>query len=317
VLPWRQLSAAFFATPLAIAAWALRARRGCRSGAHIALAVWGSVTLFLALSQRLNVHYAVPLAAMTALEAARYVAARGRRALSPAGRPRPAFLAAAAFLLLSLPMLPAIRDEVRTVHVAGSDLLDTLAWMRRSLPRPFEPYDPRFLDAPGALPPGRASAVLAPWSLGHLILYEAERPVVANNFGYGFLDSIRFFLAESEDEALVIARRRRARWVLATDLVPRMNDYAGYLGRKPYLRVTPNGLAPEGSYFSTLQSRLYDFDGKGERLPGLEVSPLLRFRLLHRSQSAIRRGGRWVARWKVFEIVEAPESARGVQGLGP
>jgi dolichyl-diphosphooligosaccharide--protein glycosyltransferase len=316
-LPWRQLSAAFFGTPLAIAAWALRARRGCRSGANIALAVWGSVTLFLALSQRLNVHYAVPLVALTALEAARYVAARGRRALSPAGRPRPAFLAAAAFLLLSLPMLPAIRDEVRTVHVAGSDLLDTLAWMRRSLPRPFEPYDPRFLDAPGALPPGRASAVLAPWSLGHLILYEAERPVVANNFGYGFLDSIRFFLAESEDEALVIARRRRARWVLATDLVPRMNDYAGYLGRKPYLRVTPNGLAPEGSYFSTLQSRLYDFDGKGERLPGLEVSPLLRFRLLHRSQSAIRRGGRWVARWKVFEIVEAPESARGVQGLGP
>ena len=32
-------------------------------------------------------------------------------------------------------------------------------------------------------------------------------------FGYGFLDSIRFFLADSEDEALAIARRQQARFL--------------------------------------------------------------------------------------------------------
>ena len=121
-------------------------------------------------------------------------------------------------------------------------------------------------------------------------------------------------LSESEEEALALAARHRARWILATDLVPRMNDYASYLGRPAYLRATGRGLVPERAYFSTLQARLYDFDGKGAELPDLTVRPLERLRLLYRSQSAIRRGGRWVARWKVFEIVPAGAPP---QVLGP
>jgi hypothetical protein len=141
--------------------------------------------------------------------------------------------------------------------------------------------------------------VLGPWSLGHLTLYEAELPVVANNFGYGFLDSIAFFLAESEAEAVAIAERHRARWIVATDLVPRMNDYAGYLDRPPYIR--PGSGGPTPAYFQTMQSRLYDFDAKGAPLPGLDIPPLARFRLIHHSKSAVSRGGKWLARWKVFE----------------
>ncbi len=137
-----------------------------------------------------------------------------------------------------------------------------------------------------------------------MVLYDAELPVVANNFGYGFLDSIRFFLAGSEEEALAIARGRRARWVLATDLAARMNDYAGYLGRPAYLRVTEQGTVPTLAYFSTLQSRLYDSDGAGGEIAGLRIEPLKHFRLIYRSRSAISRGGRWLARWKVFEIVD-------------
>src|SRR5262249_42565855 len=62
-LAWRQLSAAFFLAPIAILAWIARAVRGERTlrGVHVALAVWGSVTLFLAVSQRLDVYYAAPL----------------------------------------------------------------------------------------------------------------------------------------------------------------------------------------------------------------------------------------------------------------
>jgi hypothetical protein len=167
-----------------------------------------------------------------------------------------------------------------------------------------DPYDPRLLTP---LPPpelSRAASVLAPWSLGHRILYGAGLPVVANNFGYGFLDSLRFFLARSEEEALAIARSHRARWVLATDLVPRLNDYAGYLGRPPLLRATEGGPVPLPEYFSTLQSRLYDFDGAGMESGGLRIAPLAHFRILYHSRSAIPRGGRWLARWKVFEIVE-------------
>ena len=298
-LPVRQLSAAFFLSPLVLLLWAVRAARGTRPGLHIALAVWGAVTLFLALSQRLNVYYAAPLAGLCLIEAAGILA-------GPSGRTARARTALAVLgaVALALPMASGVRDELSAVRVPGSDLFDTLEWMRRRLPHAIDAYDARLLspEAPPEL--ARAASVLAPWSLGHLILYDAELPVVANNFGYGFLDSIRFFLAESEEEALTIARQRRARWVLATDLVPRMNDYADYLGRPPYLRLTEQGLAPAPAYFKTLQSRLYDFDGAAAEAGGVRIEPLSKFRLVYRSRSAIRRGSRWIARWKVFEILE-------------
>jgi asparagine N-glycosylation enzyme membrane subunit Stt3 len=177
--------------------------------------------------------------------------------------------------------------------------------MHDRIPHRVDPYDPRLLGpARDAAVAPDARAVLAPWSLGHLLLYEAELPVVANNFGYGFLDSIRFFLASSESEALAIARARRARWVLAADLTPRLNDYAQYLGRPPLLRATPEGLAAQGAYFQTMQARLYDFDGKGGDAAGYLVEPTPLLRLVFASRTGTWRGGRFVARWKVFEIKE-------------
>ncbi len=301
--PLKQLSLALFATPVAIALWARRALRRSRPGIHAALAVWGVVTLYLAISQRVNVYYAVPLCALSLVEAARLAAACIRRRSGVADRPPRVRVAALAGLALAVPMAFGIVEELRSERVAGSDLFATLHWMRRALPRQIDPYDPRLLG-PSPYPErlSRASAVLAPWSLGHLLLYEAEVPVVANNFGYGFLDSIRFFLADSEEEALSIARRRRARWVVATDLAPRMNDYARYLGRRPVLRETAEGIAATPAYFATMQSRLYDFDGRGAELAGSTVRPLDSFRLLFSSRTGIVRGGRFVARWKVFEI---------------
>lgn len=304
-LPWKQLSAAFFLSPAAAVVWARRALRGERPGLHAGLAVWAVVTLLLALSQRLNVYYAALLAAATLVEAARFVV----RTLRARGvRTGPSAAAAAALiLLLMLPMATGLAEERRAVRVPGRDLFATLDWMRHTLPHEMDAWDPRLLgDAP---PSGlqAARSVLAPWSLGHLILYNTELPVVANNFGYGFLDSIRFFLADNERDALAIARDRRARWVLCTDLVPRMNDYAGYLGKPPLMESSAAGPQPTAAYFRTLQSRLYDFDGTGAAFPDGAVPPLANFRLVYRSASGIPRGGRWIPRWKVFEIL--PEAA--------
>ena len=302
-LPARHLSLALFFTPVAIVLWARRALVRRRTGVHVALAVWGAVTLFLALSQRVNEYYAVPLCALALVEAARRAAAWIRRWSPVRRRPPRARVAALVGLVLALPMAAGVVEEVRSEHVAGSDLFATLAWMHGAIPRRLDPYDPRLLGPrPGEAIPLDARAVLAPWALGHLILYEAELPVVANNFGYGFLDSIRFFLAPSEEEALAIARAHRARWVLAADLVPRMNDYAGYLNRPPLLRQTPSGLYPEAAYFQTMQSRLYDFDGRGGDSSDFVVEPLKSFRLVYASRTGTMRGGRFVARWKVFEI---------------
>ncbi len=315
-LAWQQLSAAFFLTPVAIFLWARRAVRGFRPGVNVGLAVWGAVVLFLALSQRLNVHYAAVLSALALVEAARAAANRLPRLVPSAGRLLRAPAAVAVGLVLALPMRQGLSAELASVHVPGSDLFETLDWMRAELPHAVDAYDPALLGPPpfpAAL--ARASAVIAPWSMGHLLLYEAGLPVVANNFGYGFLDSIRFFLAGSEEEALAIARKHRARWIVATDLVPRMNDYASYLGRPPLIRDTPGGQVPTPEYFATMQSRLYDFEGRGGSVPGLEIPPLSSVRLLHRSQTAIRRGGRWVPRWAVYEIVDPAQGAGS--GGGP
>jgi dolichyl-phosphooligosaccharide-protein glycotransferase len=302
-LPVRHLSLALFFTPVAIVGWARRALARRRTGVHAVLTVWGVVTLFLATSQRVNEYYAVPLCALALVEAARLAAARVRKWSPARRRPPRARVALLVGLVLALPMAAGVVEEIRSDHVAGSDLFATLGWMRRAIPHRIDPYDPRLLGPArdAAIPPG-ARAVLAPWSLGHLVLYEAELPVVANNFGYGFLDSIRFFLASSEEEALAIARAHRVRWILAADLVPRMNDYASYLDRPPLLRPAPNGLVPEGAYFETMQSRLYDFDGQGGDASGFVVEPLKSFRLVHASRTGTMRGGRFVARWKVFEV---------------
>ncbi len=297
-LAWKDLSAAFFLSPVVAAVWAWKYVRGESPGRHAALGVWAAVTLLLAVSQRLNVYYAALLAAVAIVEVARWAKQR------IGGLPvRQAAVYLLAVLLLAQPMFFGLVEELRAVRVPGSDLFATLEWMRRELPHPVGAYDSRLLDtrSPGDLT--RVSSVLAPWSLGHLVLYNAELPVVANNFGYGFLDSIRFFLAPTEAEALALARSRKARWVLATDLVPRMNDYAEYLGHRPLLTGAAAEAVPTAAYFETLQSRLYDFDGAGARIGPQTIAPLESFRLRFHSASAIRRGGRWIPRWKVFEVL--------------
>ncbi len=300
-LALQQLSAFFFLTPLVVLAWGARARTGPRPATHLVLAIWGTVTIFLALSQRLNVYYAAPLTAFCLVEVIRFVSGTLASGSGRDSRTRAIAGTSAAAVLLLFPMARGLRRELSAVRVPGSDLFETLTWMKREVPHAVDAYDRRLLERPPGPPElARARSVLAPWSLGHLILFNAELPVVANNFGYGFLDSLRFFLAENEREALSIARRHRVGWVVATDLAPRLNDYAGYLGRAPYLR--PDSGEPTAAYFRTMQSRLYDFDGKGARLPGADVPPLSGFRLVHRSSSAIARGGKWLARWKVFEV---------------
>ncbi|HKD16484.1 MAG TPA: STT3 domain-containing protein [Thermoanaerobaculia bacterium] len=295
-LAFEQLSAAFFLTPVVAAVWARRAVRRERAGVHAALAIWAVVTLFLALSQRLNVYYAAPLAGLALVETVRFVGARTRRPI----------LAAVLGVALALPMAPGLRSELANVKPPGSDFFATLSRMHTELPRAIDAYDPALLGPPpfpAAL--SAASSVLAPWSLGHFVLYEAEQPVVANNFGYGFLDSIRFFLATSEEDALAIARRRRSRWILVTDLAPRLNDYASYLERPPLLARTPEGrLVPTPAYFATMQARLYDFGGRGGEVGGVTIPPLSRIRLLFHSRSANLRGGRYLPVWSVFEITE-------------
>ena len=112
-----------------------------------ALAVWGAVTLFLTVSQRLNVYYGALLAGATLVEAARYSAERF--GTSPVARRAAAAIAA---VVLALPMADGLAGELRAIRVPGSDLFATLDWMRRVLPHEMDAYDPRLLGP--VAPPG-------------------------------------------------------------------------------------------------------------------------------------------------------------------
>jgi hypothetical protein len=94
-----------------------------------------------------------------------------------------------------------------------------------------------------------------------------------------------------------------------------MNDYASYLGRAAPFERTERGIAPTSAYFRTMQSRLYDFDGR--ELPALGIPPLASFRLVFASRTGIVRGGRFLARWKVFEISDGGGGRGSRQGRGP
>ncbi|HKB70644.1 MAG TPA: hypothetical protein VKH46_07345 [Thermoanaerobaculia bacterium] len=296
-LAFDTLSAAFFLVPIALAIWILRGARGPRRPAHLALAGWGTLTLWLALSQRLNIYYAAPLAGLAGWEIARQVSVRlARRLRSRSAAP---WRAAVALALLAT-ALPGLRRQLATQYAPGDDLIRTMEWARTHLPHAVSAYDSRFL--PPIRPVSelaRAEGMLSPWALGHFVTWYAELPAPADAFGYGFFDSIRFFLADSETEALAIARERRTRWIAVTDLTPKMNDYGKILGRSPYVVPTDRGPAPTAAYFRTMQSRLYDFDAAGPL-------PLTHFRLVYASRTGALRGGRFVARWKIFEILDEP-----------
>jgi dolichyl-diphosphooligosaccharide--protein glycosyltransferase len=124
------LSLAFFLSPLAILFWISRAWRRERPRTHIVLAVWGCVTLLLVLSQQMNTYYAAPLAGVALVELARMVA--GRRQAPSASR---RVAAVAIGLLLAAPF--ARPYALGIAHGIGPDpdLLATLDWMGRNIPR--------------------------------------------------------------------------------------------------------------------------------------------------------------------------------------
>lgn len=304
--PVELLSLALFLLPLVILLWLWRARRTGPRSRYLFLGLWGALTLFMTISQRRNVYYAAPLCGLVALEAATFIAVSGRKLFSRC-RIRPAGTFAAVALLLALPMAWGIAGQVKNAYGIGNDLDRTLTALRAHYPRTFDIYDARFLTPAGAGVPGlaRAEGVMAPWSLGHLLTYRAEVPVVAGNFGYGFDDMLRFYFAEDEGSALAIARARHVRYVIGADLLPKLNDYGKIVGHGPYWRMAPAGPVFQPEFFRTIQARLYDFDGKAAVLAGgTRVEPLPHFRLIYSSQTGHYRFGRVKAQWKVFEIVQ-------------
>ncbi|MCX5797861.1 MAG: hypothetical protein NTY77_20415 [Elusimicrobia bacterium] len=117
--------------------------------------------------------------------------------------------------------------------------------------------------------------VLAPWSLGHALVYLARRPVVADPFGHGVEQEAAFYSARTADEALAVLRKNRVRYVLGQDVSGEgiRQVYSDYLG------LPPDHPLRQGRMEELFQMRrLAGLPG-----PGLKGKPDWRFTPVYRS----------------------------------
>ena len=143
--------------------------------------------------------------------------------------------------------------------------------------------------------------IMSWWDYGDYILYEAERPAVANNFQTGIPDAAHFFIAQDEASADAIMDKVNAKYVMVDyrqgssaagvaggifDNMPLLagDDASGYA--TSYLVPEPYGSQQmyDGSakYYGSIYSRLFNGDGLGGRDPlGYTANGLAHYRLLY------------------------------------
>lgn len=201
------------ALPIAFLLLARRAVARRHAPSAILLASF-AVHVVLALSQRRYAFYLALFVALAVPMVTRELFLR----LLPRGRATRSLPLVATLLLLGF-AFPFWRTLDTTVGQPGGDGARFLAAVAKEIPKP-----PRNAE-------GRAAwGLVGPWSFGHTILRWTGVPVAADNFGYGFEDQARLWLARSEEEAMSILRRRRIRFVLTTRLEPILPLYARVLG---------------------------------------------------------------------------------------
>jgi len=153
---------------------------------------------------------------------------------------------------------------------------------------------------------------MAPWDLGHHIQFYSELPTVADNFGFiymninpwqGFYDMARFFLTESEDEAVQILKKYKCEYVVVPessiyepytillDMDPTLLfDYRiGVQDGKKYLMV-----GPKDKFFNTVGFRLSEAYGSANPTPeekGMQVKALKHFQLIYELPYTKMKGG--------------------------
>jgi len=104
-------------------------------------------------------------------------------------------------------------------------------------------------------------SVLANWSRGHGLVWAAERPTVADNFGNDIEVPVRFYVSEDGAEAEALLERRRTRYVFVSgQLLPKLPVLLPSLGaetRDRYVRATPGGaLGLTPAWYRTVGSAL-------------------------------------------------------------
>ncbi|MBI5816666.1 MAG: hypothetical protein HZB29_13770 [Nitrospinae bacterium] len=168
-----------------------------------------------------------------------------------------------------------------------------------------------------------APAVMNHWGIGHKILYLADMPVVACNFGShagedSYRDWAEFYIETDEAKAVKILERRGVRYVVADYMLGIVDSAAIYTGQSPsqfHRAVTiPGASEPVSQLFlpkmiETIFFRLAKLAGSETSLSNAKgekfiVPALDRFRMMVDSEKDDD-----MAQWKFYEFVNGARLA--------
>lgn len=159
------------------------------------------------------------------------------------------------------------------------DWNDAAQWIKQNTPQTSNVYSAGIGTSP-------EYSVMTWWDYGNYILYEAERPAVANNFQTGISDAANFFIAQNESAADAIMDKRNARYVVVDfrmgplnagipgGIFENMPDLAGdnassyfmsYRMLDPSVSGTMAFTDGNDKYYSTIYSRMFNDHGCGGR----------------------------------------------------
>ncbi|MCR3883737.1 STT3 domain-containing protein [Methanotrichaceae archaeon M04Ac] len=195
-------------------------------------------------------------------------------------------------LILLLPAAASIPGIAEYRPAISGDWHETLIWLKENTP-PTEGFDTPVMAGD--------YGVMSWWDYGNWILYQSERPVVANNFQAGAEDSARFLLSENEEAAISIADARGVRYVITSQKIVyrKLPFLARWIDEDPgsYVQISKDSDIVSYHHFArfmkTMLAKLHLLDG----------STLGHFRLIYESQTT--DGLTFpVSQVKVFEGVE-------------
>jgi dolichyl-diphosphooligosaccharide--protein glycosyltransferase len=265
---------------------------GAKREGKILLLVWALSTLILTFGQNRFLYISTIAIGIMISILFFYVLDLADNRIKKSGQRTLRILAAVLLLLLILPTAWQATSYVLnpSSEVAG-DWQESLAWLKENS------NTTSFFASPQKTP---EYSVMSWWDYGNWILYLSERPVVANNFQAGAEDAAKFYLSQSEPEAMAVLDARGSRYVIVdNDLTyGKLASLTRWSNEDidSYRKIEKNGsrsiVQSLGRYNNSTLARLYFFDG----------SDMDHFRLIYESKTSYgERPAK--SKVKIFEYV--------------
>lgn len=168
----------------------------------------------------------------------------------------------ALLIVIVLPSAVGLMAMIENEPAIAGDWPEALRWLEDNTPATSN------FEEPYAVP---EYSVLSWWDYGNWILYRSKRPVVANNFQAGAVDAARFYLSESEEEAMDILEYRGSRYVTTDEsmLYEKLPAIVSWIDEDPssYLNITDDHdvltFKHSRRFMGTTLAALHLFDGGG------------------------------------------------------